>query len=76
MKKTIEKGSEEWKAFTTVWEFYQRFAIPENKDNYWEELVKEMSRIEKEFNTPLAKWLAYGVAKALNDIAKGENDNQ
>ena len=73
MKKTIEKDSEEWKAFQDVWRFYQDFAIPEDKEEYWEALVKAMKDIEvKHNNNPLANWLAWGVAKALDDIAKGE----
>ena len=72
MKKEIERDSEEWKIFNRIWKFYQDYAIPENKDDYWESIVKEISKIEKEYNHPLANWLAYGVAKALNDIMKGE----
>jgi len=76
MKKEIQKNSEEWKVFREVWDMYQRFAVPEDGENYWEELVREVNRIEKEYKTPLAKWLAYGVAKALNEIAKGEKKKQ
>ena len=72
MRKTIEKGSAEWKAFTAVWELYQQFGIPEENDEYWEELVKAMKKIEVEHNSILANHLALGVAKALRDIAKGE----
>lgn len=72
MRKAIEKGSAEWKAFTAVWELYQAFAIPEDNDEYWEELVKAMNKIEVEHNSILANYLALGVAKALNEIAKGE----
>jgi len=72
MKRTIEKGSDEWKAFTRAWQFYQDYAIPENNDEYWENVVQTMSEIEREYKTPLAKWLAYGVAKALDEMAKGE----
>lgn len=71
MKKTIEKGSAEWKAFTAVWQLYQDFAIPEDNDEYWENLVKAMKEIEDKHNSILANHLALGVAKALNDIAKG-----
>lgn len=72
MKKEIQKGSEEWRAFNRAWQFFQDFAIPDKDDGYWEAVVRTMSEIEKEYKTPLAKWLAYGVAKALNEIAKGE----
>ena len=72
MRKEIQKGSEEWKAFTSAWQMFQDFAIPEDNDEYWENVVNTMNSMEKEYKTPLAKWLAYGVAKALNEIAKGE----
>lgn len=75
MKKEIQKGSDEWKSFTDVWQMFQNFAIPEEDDKYWEELVKEVNRMEQTHETPLAKWLAYGVAKALDEIAKGEKKN-
>jgi len=76
MKKEIKKDSEEWKVFREIWQMYQDFAIPEEDDKYWEELVKEVNRMEKTHETPVAKWLAYGVAKALNEIAKGEKKKQ
>lgn len=72
MRKEIEKGSEEWNAFTAVWQFYQDFAIPEDDEKYWDDLVKAMKEIETEHKHPLANWLAWGVAKALEDIAKGD----
>ena len=72
MRKEIQKDSEEWKAFREAWDFFQDYAIPEEKDEYWEAVVNTMGEIERKYKTPLAKWLAYGVAKALNEIAKGE----
>lgn len=72
MRKEIQKGSEEWEAFTAVWKMYQDFAIPEDNDEYWENLTKAMREIEVKHNSILANHLALGVAKALNEIVKGE----
>ena len=72
MKKKIEKGSEEWKVFTRTWEFFQDYAIPEDDDKYWDDVVNFVGEMEREYKTPLAKWLAYGVSKALAEIMKGE----
>ena len=72
MKKAIEKDSEEWKIFQRIYKFYQDYAIPEEVDEYWDSVVKEIGEIEKQFDSPLAERLAVAVAKALQDIAKGE----
>lgn len=73
MQKTIERGSEEWNAFMDVWKLYQEFAIPEENDEYWENLVKAMKDIEDKYpNSQLANQLALGVAKALDKTMKGE----
>ena len=72
MKKAIEKDSEEWKIFQRIYKFYSDYAIPEEVDEYWDSVVKEIGEIEKQFDNPLAGRLAVAVAKALQDIAKGE----
>lgn len=73
MKKEIKKDSKEWEIFKEIWELYQRFAIPENNEQYWGDIVKALKDIEIKYDhNPLADQLALGVAKALNDIAKGE----
>lgn len=72
MKKEIQKGSAEWEAFVAIWKMYQDFAIPEDNDEYWENLVKTMKEIEVKHNSILANHLALGVAQALNEIAKGD----
>ena len=72
MKKTIGKDSEEWRIFREIFELYQNFAIPEEADEYWEELLKAMKDIEIKYNhNILADHLALGVAKALNEMLKG-----
>lgn len=72
MKKTIEKGSADYKAFTAVWELYQQFGIPEKNEEYWNSLIKAIKDLEDANNNVLAKCLAAGVANALQRIAKGE----
>lgn len=73
MRKEIQKDSKEWEIFREIWELYQQFAIPEANNQYWDDLVKALKDIEIKYNkNPLADHLALGVAKALNDIAKGE----
>lgn len=73
MRKDIQKDSKEWEIFREIWELYQRFAIPEESETYWEDLVKALKDIEIKYDkNPLADYLALGVAKALNEIAKGD----
>jgi len=73
MRKEIQKDSKEWHIFREIWDFYQNFAIPEDNDQYWDDMVKAMKDIEIKYgNDPLADRMALGVAEALNVIAKGE----
>lgn len=40
MKKMFEKGSDEWKFFVDYYKFIQDYAIPEQSDTFWDELIK------------------------------------
>ena len=35
----FEKGSESWKLFQDYWKFVQDYAIPEEKDEFWNEVI-------------------------------------
>ena len=35
----FEKGSESWKLFQDYWKFVQDYAIPEKKDEFWNEVI-------------------------------------
>ena len=35
----FEKGSESWKLFQDYWKFVQDYAVPEKKDEFWDEVI-------------------------------------
>lgn len=73
MRKEIKKTDTEWQIFMDVWNLFQDYAVTEDDDRYWEMLVKDTDKVIKKHNEhPLAAKLAFGVAKALDEIARAK----
>lgn len=70
MKKEIPKDSEEWEIFGSVWRLYQMFGIPEENDEYWQDLLAVGSEIVKKHPSPLTEWLVVAIWETLNEEAK------
>jgi len=41
----FEKGSESWKLFQDYWKFVQDYAVPEDKDEFWDEVIGSGNRL-------------------------------
>jgi hypothetical protein len=71
MKKEIKKTDKEWAIFVDIWDYYQKYGVPEKKESYWDALVKEGSELVTKYdNDVLAGRLVIGIQKALNDKIK------
>ena len=71
MKKEVKKTDIEWSIFVDVWEFYQKFGIPEDGQDYWKAIVDAGVEIEKKYKgNILANRLYYAVIQALNEEYK------
>ena len=70
MKKDIKKDDIEWKIFMDVWAKYKDYAIPEEDEEYWSNLLKDMGAISAKYQHPLALNLAWAVCKALEEVRK------
>lgn len=46
-KKEFLKGSEEWLMFRDYYQLAKKFWIPEESDEYWEQVVKESCQFAK-----------------------------
>ena len=46
----FEKGSESWKLFQDYWKFVQDYAIPEEKDEFWDELIHAADNLCRKYN--------------------------
>ncbi len=71
MEKKLNKDDPEWGIFRAVWQFYEKFAIPEENDQYWDDLIREAGELVKKYNNnALCERLVMGIMAALNDKAK------
>lgn len=71
MEKKLNKDDPEWGIFREAWQFYEKFAIPEENDQYWDDLIREAGELVKKYNNnALCERLVMGIMAALNDKAK------
>ena len=68
----FQKGSEEWMMFQDYYKLVQKYYIPEDTDEYWEEVVKEVDIFVKKYqaNVPLARNIALAFANTLEEELK------
>lgn len=71
MKKQFDKGSPEWQMMVDWWSCFQDFAIPEDKDEYWQELQRAQNELLSKYNRhPLIVNLSLATADYLVAIAE------
>ena len=51
----FSKGSKECEAFNDIYTICQGFWIPEDKDEYWENVVSETDRLAEKYNNTSAQ---------------------
>ena len=51
----FSKGSKEREAFNDIYTICQGFWIPEDKDEYWENVVSETDRLAEKYNNTSAQ---------------------
>lgn len=67
----FEKGSSEWYMFQEYWKLCQKFWIPEDNDDYWEEVVKETDDFYKKYkNIILTKGIVLALVECLEKSYK------
>lgn len=49
MRREIRKGSELFCLFTRWWELFKELSVPEDKDEYWENLVRTLSDFANQY---------------------------
>jgi hypothetical protein len=71
MEKKITKEDKEWDVFQDIWKYYSKFAIPENNDQYWDDLIKAGEEIvHKHDSDTLCVRLVSAVMMTMNDRIK------
>ena len=70
MNKSIEKGSEEWSAFTDIWDLYQAIGGVEDNDNYWSDAVDKINEYAKKHDTVLGRELALAIMGVITQESK------
>lgn len=69
--KRFEKGSPEWMMFQDFWKLTQRFYIPENTVEYWEEISEEADAFyRRNKDVPLSRELAIALIRALEGVGR------
>lgn len=67
----FEKGSREWYMFQDYWKLCQKFWIPEDNDNYWEEIFREIDDFYKKYkDIILTKGIALALVECLEKVYK------
>ena len=72
MKKQFQKGTEEFMMFADFYELCKRFWIPEDTDEYWEELVTESQKFSQKYDSVYARHFAQGLIGALEEVNRKE----
>ncbi len=54
----FEKGSEEWNMFNEFWKMCQTYWIPQDGDEYWNQLTRSAKDFYKKYNSPFAMKLS------------------
>ena len=73
MRKQLTKVDEEFQMFADYYKMYQDFYVPEDNDNYWQELIRAVDEFYKKYKTKLAKDLAIAYINSREDIYKLKN---
>lgn len=76
MEKKITKNDTEWEIFREIWRFYESFAIPEDNDKYWDDLISAGEELARKYdNDTLCVRLVSAIWMTMNDKIKlGKND--
>lgn len=59
MKKQLTKADAEFQMFSDFYKMYQDFYIPEDTDEYWEQLADAVEVFCKKYTSKFAKELAF-----------------
>lgn len=67
--KKLEKGSDEWQFFQDFWRFRQQYYDPEDKDEWFDELVNESTLLyEKYKNTQFKEFVKQLIIAHIDDV--------
>lgn len=71
----FKKDSEEFKIVNEFLLILQRYYLPEEKDEYWESLLKELNDYYKKYDTKLARGLAKFAMNYLDEKYREAKEN-
>lgn len=76
MEKMFAKGSVEWQMFTDFWSLCRKFWIPEDNDQYWEDLINSTEEFNRKYNTVYSKHLSLALLNSLDELSKTKNERR
>lgn len=75
--KKLEKGSADWQFFQDFWKFRQEYYEPEEKDEWFDELIKVAELLRKKYENTEVKVLAKDLIVAhLEDVDRRSRNEQ
>lgn len=67
--KKLEKGSDEWQFFQDFWKFRQKYYDPEDKDEWFNELINEATLLSKKYeNTEFGEFARQLLIVHIDDV--------
>lgn len=70
MRKQLTKADVDFQMFADYYKMYQDFYVPEDNDNYWQELIYAVDKFHKKYKTKFAKDLAIAYLNSREDVYK------
>ena len=73
MEQKFSKGSWQWNFFQEYWKFVQKYYIPEDTDEWWEEVDSESKKLKKKYgNTQFVRDL---IMAHMNKLERKSKQN-
>lgn len=70
--KKFEKGSEEFLFFMEFWQMVQKYYIPEDSDEYWDDLLSQAAKLTKKYQGSFYSLLTMAFIDYVERISKDD----
>ena len=69
----FEKGSREFAFFADFWKMVQKYYLPEDTDEYWDNLIAEAAQLKKKYDGDFYHYMIQGF---MSYAEKANKDNE
>ena len=68
MRKELKKGDLEYEMFNDYWQICKQYNIPEDTDEYWQDLIKAGNDFYKKYNCKYAREIINAFVNSREDM--------